>query len=90
MKSRKQHILPKPTISQTRIVRVPADKVGLFRFILEAHDHVALFTVLDRHEAVIKIIFSPHQIHAVEEMLRSARAIVEVSEINLPESLQTA
>lgn len=87
MKSRKQRILPRPTMSQTRIVRVPADKVGLFRFILEAHDHVALFTVLDRHVALIKILFSPHEARAVEAMLQSMRSVLDVTDVPLPEGL---
>jgi len=87
MKKRKQRVLPQPCLSQTRIVTVPADKVGLFRFILEAHDNVALFTVLDRHAAHLKLLFSPHQARAVDAMLQSMRPLLEVVDYHLPDTL---
>jgi len=80
MKVRKQRVLPQPCLSQTRIVTVPPDKVGLFRFILEAHDNIALFTVLDRHAAHLKLLFSPHQARAVDDMLHSMRSMLDVVE----------
>jgi len=90
MKKRKQRVLPQPCTSQTRIVTVLPDKVGLFRFILEAHDNIALFTVLDRHAAHLKLLFSPHQARAVDAMLQSMRPMLEVLDVvdyHVPTSL---
>jgi len=43
------------------LVRLDASSVGLFRFLLEAWDNLAGFTVLDREEALLQVFFSPHQ-----------------------------
>ena len=56
------------TCSSRLMVRLAPASVGLFRFLLEARDNLAGFTVLDRREALLKIFFSPHQ----EEQVRSA------------------
>ena len=37
----------------------------MFRFLLEAHDNLAYFTVLDAREALLSLVCSPHQEDAV-------------------------
>jgi len=57
-------------------LHLPSGQVGLFRFLLEAHDNLALFTVLDRHRAAVRLSFPPDQEAAVREAL--ARIAEEV------------
>lgn len=58
-----------PAVHSSRLmVGLAPSSVGLFRFLLEARDNLAGFTVLDRREALLKVFFSPHQ----EEQVRSA------------------
>lgn len=52
--------LPSARESDALYLRLPAERTALFRFLLEAYENVAYFTVLDRKEALIKYIFSPH------------------------------
>lgn len=33
----------------------------MFRFLLEAYDNLAYFTVLDAREALLSVVYSPHQ-----------------------------
>lgn len=62
--------LPPPRLSQRLLVRVAPSQVGMFRFLLEAYEHVAYFTVLNRHEALLKIVFSPHRERAARQALQ--------------------
>lgn len=41
----------------------------MFRFLLEARDNLAGFTVLDRRECLLKVFFSPHQAQDVRREL---------------------
>ena len=62
MKKRRRPIsLPAPDYSDSLLVSMPPSTVGMFRFLLEGYDNIASFTVLDRHEALLKVFFSPHQ-----------------------------
>ncbi len=42
-------------------ISITPSEVGLFKYLLEGYDNLALFTVLDKHQAVLKVFFSPHQ-----------------------------
>lgn len=57
---------PPVTDSGTLYLRLPARHIALFRFLLEAWENLAYFTVLDRREALIKVIFSPHMAEEVD------------------------
>lgn len=51
----------------------PAD-VAMFRFLLEAYENLAFFTVLERHPALLKISFSQESRGEVERVLNRIRA----------------
>lgn len=57
--------LPAPVHAERLLVVLPPDQVGMFRFLLEGYDNLACFTVLDRHMALLKLLFSPHQRRAI-------------------------
>ncbi len=48
----------------------------MFRFLLEGYDNLAYFTVLNRHEALLKIVFSPHRERAARAALEAVRGSV--------------
>lgn len=62
--------LPPPRVSGRLLVRVAPSQVGMFRFLLEAYEHVAYFTVLNKYEALLKIVFSPHRERAARQALK--------------------
>ena len=70
-RKRKPHPLPlpDPPVCGRLLVRLEARHTALFRFLLEAYENVAYFTVLDRKEALIKYIFSPHMRVQAEAVL---------------------
>lgn len=57
------------------LVRIAPSDVGMFRFLLEAHDNLAYFTVLERHGALLAFFFAPDSlpraIDALEEIAQS-------------------
>ncbi len=66
--------LDAPLQSKYLLVRLAPDKVGAFRFLLEAYSHLAYFSVLNKYEALLKITLSPHREAA------TLRALEEISE----------
>lgn len=70
--------LPAPQNSSVLYVKVLPKDVGMFRFLLEARDNLALFTVLDRHGAVLKIMYSPHQKKLVVEALQGMMEVIPI------------
>ena len=62
--------LPPPTRSDSLLVRIAPERTGLFRFLLEAYDHVAYFTVLENKTALLRVIFSPHRQREAREALQ--------------------
>ena len=68
-KKRCRPAFPPPVSSGLLQVRLHPSHVALFRFLLEAYDNLALFSVLDRRQALLKVMFSPHQELEVRRML---------------------
>ncbi len=61
--------LPPAQCSHFVLVSVPAHAVGMFRFLLEAYEHLAFFSVLNRYKALLQVFFSPHREKAALEAL---------------------
>lgn len=73
-------LLP-PACSGRLLVRLAPERIALFRFLLEAYDNLAYFTVLESKTALVKLIFSPHRERAarraLDEMAQSLPFLVE-------------
>ena len=67
---------PPPRWSERLYLRVQKAHTALFRFLLEAHDNLALFTVADPRAAILQLRFSPHQGRQVQAFLREIADIV--------------
>ncbi len=80
---RRGKVLPVPSRSSHLYVRVASAKVGMFRFLLEAADNLALMSVVDRFTAVLQIRYSPHQEAEVRACLRDMRERLEIEEIRI-------
>ena len=65
----RQCLLPPPRWSARLLVRLPAAQVGMFRFLLEAHDNAAYFTAMDAKAACLKVVFSPQEEARVRRIL---------------------
>ncbi|MDE7241306.1 DUF4911 domain-containing protein [Desulfovibrio sp.] len=64
-----------PRQSGRLLVRVAPGDVALFRFLLEAYENLAFFSVLERKTALLKVVFSPQQ----EDAVRAALAEIGAS-----------
>jgi len=62
--------LPPPGSSLRFLVRLAPRDVAMFRFLLEAYDNLAYFTVLDAGETLLTVVCSPHQEDAVRRALQ--------------------
>lgn len=60
------------------LILAPKD-MAVFRFLLEAYDNVAMFTVLDPKATLLKLIFSPHDKDCVLQILESMRSKIVFS-----------
>ena len=61
--------LPPPRSSLRFLVRLAPRDVAMFRFMLEAYDNLAYFTVLDARETLLSVVCSPHQERDVRRAL---------------------
>lgn len=81
-KKRKGGKLFPPAHQSERIyVRVPREKIALFRFLLEASDNLAVFTVADRFGCVLMLRYSPHQQAELNYFLREIDYLVPVERV---------
>ncbi len=64
--------------SEHLYVELPRADIALFKFILEACDNLAYFSVLDKYRAVIRLTFARETRKAVEECLASAASTVTI------------
>lgn len=62
------------------LVLAPKD-MAMFRFLLEAYDNAAMFTVLDPKATLLKVVFSPHDEVWVKQILASMRSKIVFSVI---------
>ena len=68
-----------PRRSGRLLVRLAPADVALFRFLLEAYENLAFFTVLERKGALLKVVFSPQQEDAVRAALAAIGASVPLA-----------
>ncbi len=71
------NILP-PRWSDHLYVELPRADIALFKFILEACDNLAYFSVLDKYRALIRLTFARETRKAVEECLASVASTVTI------------
>ncbi len=68
--------LPAPRWSSRLYLRLDPSRVGMFRFLLEAEDNLGYMTVVDRWEAVLQVVFSPHQERSLRRRLEDMRELL--------------
>ncbi|WP_243361217.1 DUF4911 domain-containing protein [Fundidesulfovibrio terrae] len=65
-----------PQRSSRLYVKLASADFALFKFLLEAHGHLGIMTVMDRHAAVAKLSYSP-------DCEREMRAFLEEAETSV-------
>ncbi len=74
-------ILPAPERSTRLYVQIAPRDVGMFKFLLEAEDNLGYMSVVDRWQATLKVVFSPHQKKAMKLWLKAAAQTLRFREI---------
>ena len=77
-------------LSERLYVRLTPSSVAMFRFLLEARGHLALFTVLDTRSAVLRLLFAPEAETRVRRALAHIAATVPLDIIEPPASTVTS
>jgi hypothetical protein len=76
-KRRGKTSVPAPPEHSGRLyVYVAPSKVGLFRYLLEAHDNLGLMTVVDRRRAALLLRFVPGMEKGMREFVESVKAFL--------------
>ncbi len=78
------------TLSDYCLVRIAPAKVGMFRFLLEAYEHIAYFSVLNKQEALLKIVYSPHRARAAKDALNEIAQSLDMQILPWPASVKYA
>ena len=63
--------LPQASRSSVLYLQLAPSHMAMFRFLLEAYDNVAMFTVLEPKQTLLKLLYSPHDENYVHEILAS-------------------
>lgn len=77
-KPRRNYCAPAPQYSSRMYVRIEPSKIALFRFLMEAHDNLGIFTVTDKFKGILLLRYSPQQQHEFDEFLDCIRHEMEM------------
>ncbi len=72
---------PPATVSNYLLVQIAPEKVGMFRFLLEAYEHLAYFSVINKQKAILKVVYSPHREDATKAMLAEIGESLEIVQL---------
>ena len=67
-----------PRRSSRKLERLESSPVAMCRFWLEAHDNLALFTVLERRPALLMLLFAEESRNRVLEILKGISASLPI------------
>jgi len=76
----------RPHLSRRIYLRMAAEDIAFFKFILESYDNLAYLSVVDNHSAVLELVHTPGTEREVREFLDTMRGTVSFTEIPLPSS----
>ena len=81
---RKPVSLPAARASEMLLIRISPRDTGLFRYLLEGGDNLAMLTVLDPKKALFKLMYSPHQREELRAFLDSMHHAVSFEVLDWP------
>lgn len=72
-----------PHTSRRIYLRMAPADIAFFKFNLEACDNLAYLSIVDKHAAVLQLVYTPGSGREVRQFLDSMRNAVEYEEITL-------
>ena len=70
---------PAPANSARMYVQIQPRDIARFRFFLEAHDNLGIFTVADKFKGILMLRYSPHQQREFDEFLEGMKEEMELT-----------
>lgn len=64
------------TKSSILYLKVAAKDMAMFRFLLEAYDGLAMFTVIEPKTTLVKVLYSPHEEARLHLTLESIQELI--------------
>lgn len=74
----------RPHRSKRIYLRMAAEDIAFFKFILESHDNLAYLSVVDKYSAVLELVHTPGTERETRDFLKTMRGTVDFTEITLP------
>lgn len=75
---RKRICPPAPEASARTYVQIAPSDIGLFRFLLEGHDNLGIFTVVNKFKGILLLRYSPHLKREMKKFLKQAATEIDV------------
>ncbi|WP_316898693.1 DUF4911 domain-containing protein [Pseudodesulfovibrio indicus] len=83
-KPRKRICPPAPDWSARTYVRIQPSDIGLFRFLLEGHDNLGVFTVVNNRQGILLLRYSPHLKREMGAFIKQAATEMELEILPAP------
>lgn len=80
---RKRVCPPPPTNSERMYVQIAPSDIGLFRFLLEAHDNLGIFTVTNKFKGILQLRFSPHQRREMQAFVKGVAEEMDIQVVKI-------
>ncbi len=77
-KPRKRICPPAPDASARTYVRIAPTNIGVFRFLLEGHDNLGIFTVVDKFKGILLLRYSPHLKREMKQFIKQVATEMEI------------
>ena len=78
---RKRVCPPAPAQSERLYVQIAPSDIGVFRFLLEAHDNLGVFTVTNKFKGILLLRFSPHQSREMHQFIKQVSSEMDIAVI---------
>lgn len=59
-------------------MQIEPSKIALFRFLLEGHDNLGIFTVVNKFKGILLLRYSPHLKREMKQFIRQAATEMDV------------
>lgn len=83
-KPRPRPLPPPPEQSKRIYIQIKPSDIAIFRFLMEAADNLALFTIADRFKGILLIRYSPHQEREFFEFIAGMKEEIEITFVHTP------
>lgn len=64
-------------------IRIAPSRIALFRFLLEGHDNLGIFTVTNKFKGILQLRYSPHQRREIKQFLKAVRTEMDVEDVKI-------